>query len=249
MVNVKILGISTSPRHGNTEILVKEALNAASALQEVETDFISVADLKIAGGCKGDYACWKVPLDLLIEKLCIQYKDDVNDVFRKMMWADGMIIGVAVYFGGVSAQFKNIIDRSIPLEILKMRLRNKVGGVVTVGIERFGGHESAIEAVHRFFFIHDMIACTCGPEWGARNPAGGSSATQGFPHVVHSTTPGEKTGVLQDKDGLKSARDMGKRVTELAKVIKAGFEVVPEKELGWPKALKIEDRRPLAQRL
>ena len=61
MVKVKILGISGSPRHGNTDILVKEALKAAEGLHEVDVEFISLADVKIDGGCKADYACWRKP--------------------------------------------------------------------------------------------------------------------------------------------------------------------------------------------
>ncbi len=36
--DVKILGIVGSPRHGNTEILVKEALKSAEELGNIETE-------------------------------------------------------------------------------------------------------------------------------------------------------------------------------------------------------------------
>ena len=42
-MHVKILGMAFSPRHGNTEILVKEALDSAKRL-EVETEFYSMAE-------------------------------------------------------------------------------------------------------------------------------------------------------------------------------------------------------------
>ena len=37
--SVKILGLSFSPRHGNTEVILREALRAAEELPGVETDY------------------------------------------------------------------------------------------------------------------------------------------------------------------------------------------------------------------
>lgn len=43
MGSIKIVGIAGSPRRGNTELLVKEALKAAESIGDVETEFISLA--------------------------------------------------------------------------------------------------------------------------------------------------------------------------------------------------------------
>jgi multimeric flavodoxin WrbA len=240
MVKVKILGIAGSPRHGNTEIIVKEALKAAQELPDVETEFLSLADLKIEGGCKADYACWRISKEELAKRYCLTYKDDVNLILRKMKDADGIIVGSPVYWGSVPAQLKCLIDRSMPLEILNMGLRNKVGGVLAVAVDRHGGHEGTVADIFKWFILHDMIICGVGPEFEGRTPAGGAMALQGFPKPVMSLQPGEKTAVLQDEPGLISVRYLGKRVTELAKIVKAGLTNIEEKELPWPKNFKFK---------
>jgi hypothetical protein len=47
---------------------------------------------------------------------------------------------------------------------------------------------------------------------------------------------GNKEGVKQDKVALACARVLGKRVAEMAKVVKAGFTVVNQEnnETEWP---------------
>lgn len=236
MTKVKIFGLSGSIRHGNTEILVKEALKAAAELPNVETEFMALADLKIAGGCTARYTCWRSPS---LEHPCRDYKedrDDVNRILRAMMSADGIIVGVPVYWGSVPAQMKCVIDRSMAVEV-GFLLRNKVGGGIAVAAERHGGHELAIETLHRWFLIHDMIVCGVGPARPATSIGGhqGAMALQGFPYPVHSDEPGEREAVLQDDIGMGAAGYLGRRVAELAKIVRTGLESLPESELAWPK--------------
>lgn len=73
-MEVKILGISGSPRHGNTDIMVKETLKGAKSLGDVETEFISLSDYKIKSGCISCYKC----RDTNYDELCRGVKDDVN---------------------------------------------------------------------------------------------------------------------------------------------------------------------------
>lgn len=233
MVKVKILGINGSPRaHGNTEVLVKEALAGASSLPDVETEYIAVAELNIAGGCTADYSCW---MNAEAHK-CFTWKDDGNMVFRKMVESDGIIIGCPAYWGSVPAQLKNVMDRSMVVEIDFM-LRNKVGGSVIIAAERHGGHETTAHALNYFFITHDMIVVGVGPERPKTSIGGhlGAMALQGFPYPVHSNIPGENRAVIQDDIGMGAAQLLGKRVTEMAKLVKAGMQAVPEKELPWGK--------------
>jgi len=238
MITVKILGVSGSIRHGNTEILVKEALQAAASLPGVETEYLSLADLIVTWGCNASYACWYKPR---LKDPCRCYaspkrRDDVNLILEKMMQADGIIIGAPSYWGGVPAQLKNVIDRSMAIG-MGFHLRNKVGGAIAVAAERHGGHEGVIDDLHRWMFIHDMVVCGVGPERPETSIGGhqGAMAVQGFPYPVHSDEPGENEAVLQDDIGLNAARSLGKRVAELAKVMKAGLAQLPDNELGWPR--------------
>ena len=58
-MNLKIIGVSGSPRHANTEVMVKHALEAAKSIEtpevSVETQFISLAQKNVRGclNCRG----------------------------------------------------------------------------------------------------------------------------------------------------------------------------------------------------
>jgi multimeric flavodoxin WrbA len=232
-MKVKILGISGSPRHGNTDIMVKEALSSAQTLRDVETEFVSLADCNIVGGCKATYKCRKTSL----EKLCVDYQDDANMIMRKMLQSDGILLGVPVYWGGVTAQLKALIDRTMPIEFNGYALRNKVGGALTVAFTRQGGHEPAIAEIHRWFLMHDMVVVSVGPErpkegigcfWGA-------AALQGWPQAVPfaSDPKGSLVAVQQDTIGMNACRLIAKRVVEMAKVIKAGFSNLQPEDVVW----------------
>jgi multimeric flavodoxin WrbA len=119
---MKILGISASPRKdGNTVAMLDEALKAAKA-EGAEVELYSVAGKNIQP-CEGCWSCTKTGK-------CKQ-KDDVTVLFEKMLAADGIIFGSPVYFWGMTAQAKAIIDRTISLREPGKNLANKVFGVVT----------------------------------------------------------------------------------------------------------------------
>ncbi len=103
---MKILGISGSPRKkGNTVAMLTEALNAAKA-EGAEVELYSVAGKNIQP-CDGCWACVKTGQ--------CHIKDDMDALLDKIIAADGLILGTPVYFWGMTAQLKAIIDRSIPL--------------------------------------------------------------------------------------------------------------------------------------
>lgn len=237
-VQVKILGIAGSPRHGNTNILVKEALVGACEIGYVETEFISLADLNIKGGCKAEYLCYK-PVSR--ELMCRGYQDDMNMLLRKMIDSDGMVIGSPVYWGGVSWILKAVFDRSMSIEV-GLPLRSKVGGALVVASSVHGGHEGTIEDIHKWFLIHDMIIVAVGPD-PCREEGGcyGAMATTIDEEGKHVS--GIYSAVMQavknDKIGLAAAKALGKRVAEVAKILKVGYENLPVEELGWPKRLQV----------
>jgi multimeric flavodoxin WrbA len=118
---MKILAISCSPRaKGNTVAMLTETLNAAAA-QGAEVELYSVAGKDIQP-CDGCWSCAKAGR-------C--HKDDETEVLLdKMLAADGIVFGVPVYYHGMSAQAKAIIDRTISLNSPERSLANKVCGVV-----------------------------------------------------------------------------------------------------------------------
>jgi multimeric flavodoxin WrbA len=119
---MKILGISCSPRKkGNTIAMLNETLNAAKA-EGAEVELYSVAGKDIQP-CDSCWSCAKTGK--------CHKKDETELLIEKMLAADGIIFGVPVYFQGMTAQAKAIIDRTISLTTPERNLANKVCGVVT----------------------------------------------------------------------------------------------------------------------
>ena len=99
-MNVVIL--SGSPRRGgNTDLLVEAFAKGASQKHAVEV--VSVHDHKVAP-CMGCNACFQSG------GICVQ-KDDMAEIYEKMKVADLLVIASPVYFYGLSAQVKALIDR------------------------------------------------------------------------------------------------------------------------------------------
>ena len=100
---MNILILSGSPRKGgNTDLLVEAFNKGASEHNKVEV--ISVHDYKVAP-CMGCNACFKNK-----DNTCVQ-KDDMTAIYDKMANADMLVVASPVYFYGLSAQLKAIIDR------------------------------------------------------------------------------------------------------------------------------------------
>jgi multimeric flavodoxin WrbA len=100
---MNILILSGSPRRGgNTELLVEAFVKGASQKHHVEV--VSVHDYKV-NPCMGCNACFKSE-----SNSCVQ-KDDMPLIYEKMAVADMLVIASPVYFYGLSAQLKAVIDR------------------------------------------------------------------------------------------------------------------------------------------
>lgn len=135
---MKILGLSCSPRkNGNTVNLLNRALAGAKA-EGADVELYSVAgkDLKPCDACM---ACSKTGECVI--------NDDMKDLYQKMLSADGIIFGTPVYFYGMTAQAKAIIDRSISLGGPGKSMANKVGGVIVTG-----GSLGLVDAIKDLYF-------------------------------------------------------------------------------------------------
>ena len=100
---MKILGICSSPRgsRSNTLRLVGAALEGAEEKgAEVEQVDLCRLDIKYCNACQ---ACFKTGE-------CV-HKDDFQELYEKILAADGLVIGSPNYFHTVTAQLKTLIDR------------------------------------------------------------------------------------------------------------------------------------------
>ncbi len=115
---MKVLGIMGSPRiKGNTDLLLDEALKGARS-QQAEAEKIIVDKLKIAP-CREYYGC-------LRDGNCV-IRDDMDDIYPKLLGADALIVASPIFFYAVSAQLKALIDRSQALWARKYILKTLTG--------------------------------------------------------------------------------------------------------------------------
>ena len=117
-----ILGIVGSPRKGgNTEIMVEAALDAAKEAS-AETDIFIVSGKNVTP-CDACDTCAQTGI--------CHIKDDMQELYQKLEWADGILFGTPVYFSNVTAQAKAIIDRTYALR-KNSTLSGKVVGSIIV---------------------------------------------------------------------------------------------------------------------
>jgi multimeric flavodoxin WrbA len=100
----RVLGVVGSPRkNGNTHILVSRILEGAKT-EGAETETLFLGDLNIRE-CDGCHACWE-------GKECSK-RDDMNDIYPKIIESDVVIFGTPVYWYGPTALMKAFIDRFV----------------------------------------------------------------------------------------------------------------------------------------
>lgn len=127
---MKILGISGSPRKGNTEWMVEKVLAAArDAGAETELILLRQEDIQL---CRGCFVCEVGPDGN--PGVCL-IKDDMAPLLGKMLAADAILFGTPVYFYMLSALLKNLMDRTVPIWPL---LKGKKAAGVAVAEDTIG---------------------------------------------------------------------------------------------------------------
>jgi len=116
-MTVKVLGISASPRvKGNSDLLLRQALaGAKSAGADVE--YIRLSDYKIA-------PCLECNLCHTTGKCVVQ--DDYQQLLAKMLNAGRVIFATPIFFMGLCAQAKTLIDRGQCLWAQKYLLKKEL---------------------------------------------------------------------------------------------------------------------------
>ncbi|WMW21967.1 flavodoxin family protein [Methanolobus mangrovi] len=182
--SIKLLGISGSPRKGSTDYIVNEALRYAQEKYNVEVEYFSsrAKNMKFCIHC--DYCVRK-------KEGCI-HKDDLVELYDKMLWADAWIIGTPVYQGTLSAQTKTIMDRCRAVVARDPKaFMNKVGAATAVGGDRVGGQEPAMQTIHNFYIISEMI------------PVAGGSFGSNLGGAFWSQDKGAE-GAAADSEGIRT---------------------------------------------
>lgn len=193
---MKIVGISCSPRKGkSTKYALEVCLQAVKEMvPDVETLLIELSDMKM-NGCLACGKCMKV--------LECSQEDDFVKVIPILSDSElaGLVVATPVYFGSMTSQCKAFLDRCVMFRRNGFLLRNKVGGAIAVGGVRNGGQELTIQAVHAAMLVQDMVV-----------------VSEGKPTSHYGATlwSGHPDGIEKDAFGLETARNLGKRVSEVA---------------------------------
>jgi len=101
-MELKVIGISASPRlKGNSDLLLREALAGAESA-EAQVEYIRLCDLNISPcvECNSCYETGKCRIE-----------DDYQMVLAKLLEADRLIFATPIFFMSVCAQAKILIDR------------------------------------------------------------------------------------------------------------------------------------------
>jgi multimeric flavodoxin WrbA len=196
MVEMKIVGISCSPRKGkSTKYALEVCLQAVKEMvPDIETMLIELSEMKM-NGCLACGKCMKV--------LECSQEDDFIKMIPILSDSElaGLVVATPVYFGSMTSQCKAFLDRCVMFRRNGFLLRNKVGGVIAVGGVRNGGQELAIQAVQAAMLVQDMVV-----------------VSEGRPTSHYGATlwSGHPDGIEKDTFGLETARNLGKRVAEVA---------------------------------
>ena len=104
---MKVVGICGSPRKGNTEWMLRRFLEAA-AKAGAETELILLRQKNIKG-CDGCLTCEAGGRER--KGLC-RVRDDMQEIYPKLVEADALAFGTPVYFEMLSGLLKNFMDRT-----------------------------------------------------------------------------------------------------------------------------------------
>lgn len=143
---MRILAISGSPRKGNTEQLLEEAINGANESgANITIDFVPLRTLSFTGCCGWDECYYKGE--------CRINDRMRSEIYPKLLAADGFIFATPNYFNNMSGLLKNFFDRTNPFA-LKKRLRGKRAIIIVVGGQKDSSLRKCEGTISEFCRIH-----------------------------------------------------------------------------------------------
>lgn len=183
---MKVVAFNGSPRrNGNTQILIKEMFKILEA-EGIETEMIQLGN-KPVHGCTACGKCREIQ-----DKKCHIKNDHLNACIKKMVEADGIILGSPVYFADVTTEIKALIDVAGYVTRGNGHLLKRKVGVGVMAVRRSGALHT-FETMNNFFLINQMIVP-------------GSS----YWNLAFGKNPGD---VLQDEEGIQTIRTLAENMT------------------------------------
>ena len=156
-----VLGLAGSPRRdGNTDKLL-DAFLAGARQVGADTTVLRISALQIApcddcGGCALDGKC-------IVE-------DDFQEVNRQIIAADVIVLSAPLYFAGLPARVKCLVDRSQCQWMRKYRLKaplplpqgghaRRKGILLSVAADHLANFEGVRRTVRYFFNVYEADYC------------------------------------------------------------------------------------------
>ena len=213
MKKVKLLGISASPRKGNSQYLLEKALECVPELPiPIEINKYSFSGKKI-GACIGCLKCYENGGQCII-------KDDFEEIRQMWIASDAVIYSVPVYVVGIPGQLKSLLDRLHNsfygyYEVPSMR-HLKVIGCIAQGGCMYGGQDLAIQNIILHAALINSVAIS--PD-GSYIGAGGWTGQKSDKNAFRDR---DNDGFDDAKTTIKVSQSVVRRVVETAAIIKMG---------------------------
>lgn len=208
--NVRLLGVSGSPRRGATSKALEICLAAAATVPGVETACIDLAGKDIPC-CKNCNACRTQHLPR-----CPVFQDDFSDAYLELYRScDGILLASPLYSMNPTGLLLNFLSRMRPsggsrrdgsFEGLR------VGGCIAVGGRRNGGQDLAVAT------LNAALQST-----GANVVGGGVYFYNGA--AVWSKNERD----FDDPTGIVELETLGRKVACVASVMKAGRDALGDR--------------------
>jgi len=223
MNDLQILGISGSPRSGNSDYLLEHALSAACEVAESECRSYSFRAKKM-GPCIACGHCLREAGSCIV-------KDDFQELQELWLRADAVIYSVPVYHMSMPGQLKCFIDRlgnsmfgryTHLYEKGKEKLPKllKAIGSIAQGIHFSSGQEHTITDL-----INHALLMQCVPVAGDmwESYIGGVGWTRNVDERDALKAQYEREE-LDAVVAVRSARDVGRRTAEVALILREGIK-------------------------
>ncbi len=157
---------------------MRESIAAAKEMgADIEVEFIAERNIAPCDGCESCMDTGKCKV-----------QDDMQGLYSKLIEADGIVLGTPVYYWGVTAQAKTLMDRTFVFRTDRP-LKNKTAGFVIVARRR--GLSQTFGALSNYCHLQKM------------NVAGAVT--------VYADKRGE---VRQNKAAMDEAKDLGRDMFE-----------------------------------
>ena len=211
---INILGICGSPvKDSNTELILKDSLQAVEQ-DGVQIEIFTVYNKKIED-CRHCNWC----MGKQSESSFCAVRDDMEDLFPKVVEADALMVASPVYLARMSGHLASVLDRLRCIQYGKHYaggMKHKIGAAIAVSWFRNSGIETTLTNILWTFLTYQMVVAVP----GSLSTFGGAglSSLSG----TGEFDPKDKHQVLKDEYGMKTARAAAESMVELAKIIKTG---------------------------